>query len=91
MKKQLKVPHFKNEDEEFAFWSSIDLADYFEPSDFKPFNFKQFTEDHQAPKSKKITIRIPTDWLVRAKDKAARQSIPYQRLLKEAIYKDLFA
>ena len=39
MKKQLKVPKFKNEDQEREFWSKIDLSEYFEPSDFKNVSF----------------------------------------------------
>lgn len=35
MKKQLKVPKFKNEDEERKFWVSLDLPEYFEPADFR--------------------------------------------------------
>ena len=30
MKKQLKIPKFKNEDEERDFWSNIDLSEYME-------------------------------------------------------------
>ena len=39
MKKPLKLPKFKNEDEERDFWSKIDLTDYFEPKDFKHASF----------------------------------------------------
>ncbi|MEK7501233.1 MAG: CopG family antitoxin, partial [Patescibacteria group bacterium] len=35
MKKSLKVPQFKNKDEEWEFWSNLDLSEYFEPKDFK--------------------------------------------------------
>ena len=33
MKKPLKLPKFKTEDEERNFWAKIDLADYFESKD----------------------------------------------------------
>lgn len=39
MKKNLELPKFKNENEERAFWSQINLADYFRPADFKPVSF----------------------------------------------------
>jgi hypothetical protein len=39
MKKLLKLPKFKNEGEERRFWSKINLAEYFEPSDMKPVSF----------------------------------------------------
>ncbi|MEK7161332.1 MAG: CopG family antitoxin [Patescibacteria group bacterium] len=39
MKKHLKLPKFKNEDEERDFWSKINLADYYEAKDFKHVPF----------------------------------------------------
>ncbi len=35
MKKELIIPNFKTEAEESKFWTSLDLTEYFEPSDFK--------------------------------------------------------
>lgn len=35
MKKSLKIPRFRNEDEERKFWSRIDLTEYFRPEDLK--------------------------------------------------------
>lgn len=35
MKKDLKVPKFKSENKERAFWAKLNLAEYFEPSDFE--------------------------------------------------------
>ncbi len=34
MKKKLKVPKFKNEEAERAFWAKMNLADHFDKSDF---------------------------------------------------------
>lgn len=39
MKKALKLPKFKNEDEERDFWAKINLADYLEPKDMKQILF----------------------------------------------------
>jgi len=39
MKKLLKLPRFKSEREERAFWSRIDLADYFESGDLRAVSF----------------------------------------------------
>ena len=36
MKKDLKIPKFKNEDEEREFWAKVDLTDYLEVADFQP-------------------------------------------------------
>jgi hypothetical protein len=33
MKKPLKLPQFKNENEEREFWAKFDLSEYFEPED----------------------------------------------------------
>jgi len=39
MKKNLKVPKLKNENRERGFWAKLNLADYFEPSDFEKASF----------------------------------------------------
>ena len=39
MKKPLKLPKFKNEDQERDFWAKINLADYYEPKDFTQVSF----------------------------------------------------
>lgn len=39
MKKQLNIPKFKNRDEEFEYWSNLDLNEYFESSDFVKAEF----------------------------------------------------
>lgn len=39
MKKKLKIPKFKNRDQEFEFWSKLYLSNYFERSDFMPVSF----------------------------------------------------
>ena len=38
-KKLLKLPKFKNEDEEREFWDKVDITDYFSPKDFKRASF----------------------------------------------------
>jgi predicted DNA binding CopG/RHH family protein len=86
MKKRLKLPKFKNEDEERDFWAQINLADYFEPSDFKPVHFPGL-----KPSSQPISIRLPSHMLVRLKEKANFMGIPYQALIKTAIDKYLSA
>jgi len=80
MKKKLKVPKFKNEDEERKFWYKLDLSEYFEPSDFEEVSFPNL-----KPTSRPISIRIPEYLLNRVKEKANEINIPYQSLLKEYI------
>lgn len=80
MKKQLKIPKFKNEDEEAKFWSRIDLSEYLEPSDMERVSFPNL-----KPTSRSISIRIPEYLLNRVKEKANEINIPYQSLIKEYI------
>ncbi len=80
MKKPLKIPKFKNEDEEREFWWNLDLSEYFEPSDFESVSFPNL-----KPTTKAISIRIPEYLLNRVKEKANEINIPYQSLIKEYI------
>ncbi|OGR83656.1 MAG: hypothetical protein A2901_02750 [Elusimicrobia bacterium RIFCSPLOWO2_01_FULL_54_10] len=85
MKKQLRLPKFKNEDQERAFWSKIDLSKYYEPSDMERVSFPNL-----KPTSHSISIRIPDYLLNRVKEKANAIDIPYQSLIKEYIKKGVF-
>lgn len=80
MKKQLKVPKFKSEDQERAFWAKVDLSEYFEASDFEEVSFPNL-----KPTSHPISIRIPEYLLNRVKEKANEINVPYQSLIKEYI------
>lgn len=86
MKKLLKVPKFKNEDEEREFWWKLDLSEYFEPSDFERVSFPNL-----KPTSRPISIRIP-EWLLnRVKEKANMINVPYQSLIKQYIHKGVLS
>lgn len=80
MKKKLKLPKFKNEDDERAFWSKIDLSEYYEPSDLEPVSFPNL-----KPTSTPISIRVPDYLINRVKEKANAMDIPYQSLIKKFI------
>lgn len=86
MKKKLKIPKFKNEDEEREFWWNLDLSEYFEPSDFERVSFPNL-----KPTTKPISIRIPEYLLNRIKEKANEINIPYQSLIKQYIKKGIFS
>ncbi len=75
--KRLKLPKFKNENAERAFWSRVKLNDYFEPSDFKRVSFPNL-----KPSSSPISIRLPSPLLFRLKERANELGIPYQALIK---------
>ena len=80
MKKELKIPKFKNEDEERDFWSTTDLSEHFDKSDFEEVSFPNL-----KPTSHTISIRIPDYLIERVKEKANALNIPYQSLIKQYI------
>jgi len=82
MKKPLKIPKFKNEDEEREFWAKIDLSEYFEPKDFESVSFPNL-----KPTTRTISIRLPEYLLNRLKEKANEINIPYQSLIKAYLKK----
>ena len=86
MKKQLKLPKFKNEDEERDFWAKLDLSEYYEASDLEPVSFPNL-----KPTTRSISIRIPEYLLNRLKEKANEINIPYQSLIKQYIKKGIFS
>lgn len=77
MKKPLKVPKFKSEDEEKKFWNKVELTDYFDSSDFQPVVFPNL-----KPSTKTISLRLPEGLLYRLKVMANEQDVPYQSLIK---------
>ena len=85
MKKPLKLPKFKNEDDERKFWAKINLADYYEPSDFEKVNFPNL-----KPTTRPISIRLPEYLIDRIKEKANEINVPYQSLIKGYLKKAVF-
>lgn len=81
MKKRLKIPSFKNENEEREFWHRIDLSDYYERADFVPITFPNL----QPTFSKPISIRIDENLLAEVKRQAKKLKMPYQTLMKRYI------
>jgi predicted DNA binding CopG/RHH family protein len=80
MKKEIKLPEFKDEDEERAFWADADLSDYFEPADFDKVSMPNL-----KPTSRAISIRFPEYVLDAVKERANKMGVPYQTLIKEAV------
>jgi predicted DNA binding CopG/RHH family protein len=77
MKKPLKYPQFQNADEEFEFFSNLDLDDHFHPSDFRHAEFPKL-----KPTTQSISLRIPLTLLNRIKSEANRRDVPYQSFIK---------
>lgn len=80
MKKPIKLPKFKNEDEERRYWADIDLTKYLEPKDFKKAMFPNL-----KPTTQPISIRLPKHVIYSLKVKANKNNIPYQSLIKTYI------
>jgi len=85
MKKKLKLPKFKNEDEERNFWAKIDLSEYYEPNDLEPVSFPNL-----KPTTRSISIRLPEYLIDRIKEQANEINVPYQSLIKGYLKKAVF-
>ncbi len=72
-----KIPQFKNEDEEFEFWSTHSTVDYID--NFKPVKFDL---SELKPSTKTISIRLPESMIDQLKRLANKRDVPYQSLLK---------
>jgi predicted DNA binding CopG/RHH family protein len=79
-KRAHKIPSFKNEVEERAFWENVDLAKEFSKEDFVLASFPNL-----KPTTSSISIRIPDHLLVRLKERSNKLNIPYQTLMKQYI------
>lgn len=77
MKKPLKLPKFKNEDEEIEFWSNINLTDYYEKSDAISISYPNL-----KPSSRPVSIRLPISLIDGIKERANFWGVPYQALMK---------
>lgn len=86
MKKPLKTPKFKNEDQERKFWAKVDLGDYLEPADLVDVSFPNL-----KPTTRSISLRLPEYVIARAKEKANALDVPYQTLMKQYIAKGVLS
>ncbi len=80
MPRQLKkIPKFKSEAEERAFWESPknDSTDYVNWSKAKLATFPKL-----KPSTETISLRMPEDVLNRIRSHARRLDVPYQSLIK---------
>ncbi len=72
-----KIPEFRNEDEERAFWEEHDSAEFVDWS-----TAKKVTLPNLKPSVKKISLRLPQSMLDDLKLLANKKDVPYQSLLK---------
>lgn len=77
MKKQNKIPKFKNEEEEREFWAKHDSTEYIDYSKAKKVIFPNL-----KPSTRTISIRLPESLIEHLKALANKRDVPYQSLLK---------
>ena len=86
MKKPLKWPKFKNEDEVANWLDKTDFSKYMEPKDFKKISFPNL-----KPSKRLISLRLEESLIQKAKQKAEKLHIPYQTLMRQILHKGLEA
>jgi len=84
MSKVKKVPKFKTEVEERAFWESYDSSEYVDWSKAKPV-----TMSNLKPSTKTISLRLPEMLLDSIKIEANKRDMPYQSLIKAWLADDI--
>ena len=86
MKKPLKLPDFKNEDEVEKFMETTDFSEYLEPSDLKKISFPNLKASKRL-----LSLRVEESLVEKAKQKAEKLHIPYQTLMRQILHKGLEA
>ena len=77
MRKLRKLPKFKNEKDEFAFWANHDSTEYVDYSKAKKMLLPKL-----KPSTRTISIRLPESLIDHLKVLANKRDVPYQSLLK---------
>jgi predicted DNA binding CopG/RHH family protein len=84
MSKIKKIPEFKNEAEERAFWESHDSSDYVDWE-----RAQVAVLPNLKPSTKTISLRLPESLLDRIKIEANKRDMPYQSLIKVWLAEDV--
>lgn len=77
-----RIPDFVSDAEAEVFVEKADLAEY-DFADFRAFSFEF------EPKSKSVTMRLPETLLEAVKARAAEQGVPYQRLIRQTLEREV--
>ena len=77
MKPLKKIPEFKNESQEFDFWSKHDSTEYLDVTKMKPVAFPNLRRT-----TKLVSINMPISLLDNLKFLASKKDIAYQTLMK---------
>lgn len=84
MSKLKKMPEFKTEAEERAFWETHDSSDYLDWRQAQSASFPRL-----KPSTKTISLRLPETLLDRIKIEANKRDMPYQSLIKAWLSQDV--
>src|SRR6266849_2211253 len=77
MKPRKKIPTFKDEDAERAFWAKADSTQYIDWSKAQRIMLPNF-----RPTLRTISLRLPESMIAELKLLANQRDVPYQSLLK---------
>ncbi len=83
-KAKTKVPAFKTEAEERAFWETHDSTDYVDWS-----KARKAVLPNLKPSTTTISLRLPDALLDRIKVEANKRDMPYQSLIKAWLAQDI--
>ena len=72
-----RIPKFRSEAAERAFWEAHDSTEYVDWSKARAVQFPNL-----KPSTRSISLRLPEDLLERIKIAANRRDVPYQSLIK---------
>jgi len=75
--KIMKIPKFKNEEQEREFWANHDATDFFDESMKVDLDLSEL-----KPTAKPITVRLPNTLIYDLKRIANKKDVPYQSLMK---------
>lgn len=84
MIKLKRIPKFKSEAEERRFWQRVDSTEYVDYSKMEHWVFPNLKLT-----ARPITIRLPGGLINSYKIKANKMAVPYQALMKQALFKGL--
>jgi predicted DNA binding CopG/RHH family protein len=84
MSKLKKIPKFKTEKDEQAFWESHDSSEYVDWKQAKPVSMPNL-----KPSTKTISLRLPESLLDSIKIEANKRDMPYQSLIKAWLADDV--
>ena len=82
MKTKLILPKFKSQDDEFEFWSKLDLSEYYEAKDLKELNIDELFKQNKKSSNRRITMRLPEKLIDKVRQQARSLDVPYQSLMK---------